>query len=280
MAAREDQLKPLVRKPVSSPQARPSWPLPSPGSRAARLLGERGIASDAVDCAVASGDRQPCARVGRQTLARPALRRDRECLLRRVLGEIESPNWPTSVARTRPHYREDLVEQRGYRSTIGRTSTAPPMRAAEHARRGPSPRRGCPPEQGEAPDVLLGVDERAVAQEPLAVLHAYGRRRLWKLKLHPPSRHGFSGSASYSPTIDLSWFLGMSWSCANCRSQARDLHGSLLARVGLPYDERAAPEGTAAAASCARVDRAESRRAGAGKVRPFRPRDGEGRCTR
>jgi hypothetical protein len=54
-----------------------------------RLLGERGFAPEAVDRAVASGDRQPCARVGRRSVAWPALRRGRECLLRRFLREIE-----------------------------------------------------------------------------------------------------------------------------------------------------------------------------------------------
>ena len=92
---------------------------------------ERGVASDAVGCAVASGDRQPCARVGRHTVAWPALRRDRECLLRRVFGEIEVAELADERREdAAPLIAEDLVEQRAYRSTSGRTSTAPPMRAA------------------------------------------------------------------------------------------------------------------------------------------------------
>ena len=42
----------------------------------------------------------------------------------------KSPRKPISAARTRPHcVAEDLLEDR-YHSTIGRTSIAPPMRAA------------------------------------------------------------------------------------------------------------------------------------------------------
>src|ERR671915_2279886 len=48
-------------------------------------------------------------------------------------------------------------------------------------------------EQEEAPDVLLRIDERAVAQERLAVLHAYGRGRLRALQLLAAENTGFIG---------------------------------------------------------------------------------------
>ena len=65
------------------------------------------------------------------TVACPALHRDRECLLRRFLREIEVAELADERREdAAPLIAEDLVEQRAYRSTIGRTSTVPPMRAA------------------------------------------------------------------------------------------------------------------------------------------------------
>jgi hypothetical protein len=55
----------------------------------AGLRGQRPIAADAVDRAVARGGDQPARRVPRDAVARPALRRDRERLLRGLLGEVE-----------------------------------------------------------------------------------------------------------------------------------------------------------------------------------------------
>jgi hypothetical protein len=55
----------------------------------AGLRGQRAIAADAVDGPVARGRDQPDARVARDPVARPALRRDREGLLRGFLGEVE-----------------------------------------------------------------------------------------------------------------------------------------------------------------------------------------------
>src|SRR5215213_4395646 len=45
-------------------------------------------------------------------------------------------------------------------------------------------------EQVDAPEVLLGVDERPVAEERLAVLHAHRRRRLRALELHAVENTG------------------------------------------------------------------------------------------
>ena len=96
----------------------------------ARLRGERAVAAQAVDRAVAGGDREPGARVGRRAVARPALRGDREGLLRGFLGEVEIAEEADQAREdAAPLVAEDLLEQR-YRSTTGRTSIAPPIRAA------------------------------------------------------------------------------------------------------------------------------------------------------
>jgi hypothetical protein len=55
----------------------------------AGLRGQRAVAADPVDGAVARRRDQPCGRVGRRAVARPALGGDRERLLRGFLGEVE-----------------------------------------------------------------------------------------------------------------------------------------------------------------------------------------------
>ena len=63
-------------------------------------------------------------------VARPALGRDRERLLRGFLGEVEVAEEADQGGEdASPLVAEDLLEDR-YHSTIGRTSTAPPRRAA------------------------------------------------------------------------------------------------------------------------------------------------------
>ena len=96
----------------------------------ARLLGERALAADAVDRAVARGRDEPRARVGGRAVARPALGGDRERLLRGLLGEVEVAEEADQRGEdAAPLLAEDLLEDR-YRSTSGRISIAPPMRAA------------------------------------------------------------------------------------------------------------------------------------------------------
>ncbi len=64
------------------------------------------------------------------SVARPALRGDREGLLRGFLGEVEVAEEADQGSEdTAPLVAEGLLEDR-YHSTIGRTSIAPPMRAA------------------------------------------------------------------------------------------------------------------------------------------------------
>jgi hypothetical protein len=55
----------------------------------AGLRGQRAVAADAVDRAVAHRRDQPRGRVGRRAVARPALGGDRERLLRGFLGDVE-----------------------------------------------------------------------------------------------------------------------------------------------------------------------------------------------
>ena len=63
-------------------------------------------------------------------LSRPALGGDGERLLRGFLGEIEvAEEADQRSENTAPRVAEDPFEDR-YHSTIGRTSTAPPRRAA------------------------------------------------------------------------------------------------------------------------------------------------------
>ena len=127
----------------------------------ARLLGERAVAAQAVDRAVASRDRQPRARIRRRAVARPALGGDRERLLRGFLGEIEVAEEADQVGEdAAPLVAEDLLEQRL------------PLHQRTHLDRAAHPRGRDPRgnrerrieivhlDHDEAADVLLRVDER------------------------------------------------------------------------------------------------------------------------
>ena len=84
----------------------------------ARLCDQRVIAAKAIDGSVACRRHQP------------ALRGDRERLLRGLLGEVEvAEKADQRGEHTSPLVAEGLVEGR-YHSMIGRTSIAPPRRAA------------------------------------------------------------------------------------------------------------------------------------------------------
>ena len=97
-----------------------------------RLRGERALAPDPVDRAVARGRDQPPGGARRHAFARPALGGDRERLLGGLLGEVEVAEEADQRGEDPPPLlAEDLLDQR---STTGRTSTAPPMRAAGIAR--------------------------------------------------------------------------------------------------------------------------------------------------
>ena len=88
-----------------------------------RLLGQRPLAADAVDGAVARGHGEPGARVVGHAVARPALGGDRERLLGGFLGEIEVAEEADQVGEdATPLVAEDLLRQC---STTGRTSIEP-----------------------------------------------------------------------------------------------------------------------------------------------------------
>src|SRR5579871_6101922 len=86
------------------------------------------IAPQPVDRAVARRDDQPRGGVLRRAGARPALGRDRERLLGGLLGAVEVAEEADHGGKHPPPLlAEDLLDQG---DTSGRTSTAPPMRAA------------------------------------------------------------------------------------------------------------------------------------------------------
>ena len=198
MAAREDQLQPLVGK-------RRLLHLVLHGLghlEQARLLGERAVAAQAVDRAVAGGDRQPGARIGRRAVARPALGGDRERLLSGLLGEVEVAEEADQAGEdAAPLVAEDLLEQRL------------PLHQRPHLDRAAHPRGRDPRgdlerrieivrlDHDEAADVLLRVDERTVGEQRLSVLNAHGRRGLDRLQLLAADDPWQPPSARYSSTI-------------------------------------------------------------------------------
>src|SRR4029453_18699670 len=118
MAAHEDQLEPLIGKVRLFHLVL----LCFRQGEQLRLLSEGAVAADArggpgagggAGARAAGGGRQPGARVVRYALARPALRRDRECLLGCLLGEIEVPEVADEGRQdAAPLVAEDLVDQR------------------------------------------------------------------------------------------------------------------------------------------------------------------------
>ena len=180
VAAGEDQLQPLVRERLLVHLV-----LHGLGHlEQARLLGERALATQAVDRAVAGRDRQPRARIGRRAVARPALGGSRERLLRGFLGEIEvAEEADQAREHTAPLVAEDLLEQRLP------LHQWPYLDCAAHSRgrdtRGELERRIeiVHVDHDEAADVLLRVDERTIREQRLAVLNAHGRRSLDRLQL-------------------------------------------------------------------------------------------------
>src|SRR5207253_7683728 len=96
----------------------------------ARLRGQCAIPPDAIDRPVACRRHEPTGRVRGDSVARPALGSDRECLLNGFLGEVEvAEEADQRGEHAAPLIAESLFEC-GYHSTNGRTSTAPPMEAA------------------------------------------------------------------------------------------------------------------------------------------------------
>ena len=126
---------------------------------------------------------QPRAGVGRDAVARPALGRDRERLLRGLLGEVEVAEEADQGGEdAAPLVAEGPLERR-HHSTIGRTSIAPPRRAAGiRAASSIAASRSSASKMQVAAEGLLGLDERAVGGERPPVLHPDRRRRLGRLR--------------------------------------------------------------------------------------------------
>ena len=143
VAAREDQLEALVLDAARVELIhRRLLNLEQPGLR------EPGpVAADPVDRTVAAGRDQPRHRIGRDAVARPPRGRDRERLLGGLLGEVEiaeeadqGREHPAPGVAERPlDFRHGCLPgpivlgqlaTRSGCSTIGRTSTDPPIRAA------------------------------------------------------------------------------------------------------------------------------------------------------
>ena len=124
MAAGEDQLQPLVGEGRV-------FELLVHGLRRLEQRGlarQRALAADAVDRLVAGGCDQPGAGVGGSAVPRPALRRRREGGLGGFLGAVEVAEEADQGGEDpSPLLSEDALDQR---STTGRTSIAPPIRAA------------------------------------------------------------------------------------------------------------------------------------------------------
>jgi hypothetical protein len=96
----------------------------------AGLCGECPVAADPIDGSAAGRRYEPDAGVGGHAVLRPALRGDREGLLRGFLGEVKvAEEADQSSEDISPLLAEALLEA-PYHSTIGRTSIAPPMLAA------------------------------------------------------------------------------------------------------------------------------------------------------
>src|SRR5262249_1819405 len=97
----------------------------------ASLLCKRAIAAEAVDRTVAGGGHEPRARIGRRPLSGPALRRDRECFLGGLLGEVEIAEEANQARENpAPFVAEDLLDGAYQYTSLGRISIAPPSRAA------------------------------------------------------------------------------------------------------------------------------------------------------
>ena len=96
----------------------------------AYLRGQRALAAEAVEARLRAVVTSQAPGLVGHAVARPARGRDRERLLRGLLGEVEIAEEADQAGEdASPLVAEGLLEDR-HHSTIGRTSIAPPMRAA------------------------------------------------------------------------------------------------------------------------------------------------------
>ena len=100
MTAREEQLEALVGEGRVVHAVLHSLP----HLEETRLRRERAIPANAVDGAIAGRRHEPGARAGGDTVLRPPLRSDRECVLRGFLGEVEVAEEADQGSEDVPHW--------------------------------------------------------------------------------------------------------------------------------------------------------------------------------
>ena len=128
MAAGEDQLEALV---LNHRLVIVHFVLSNlPSVEPAGLVGQCALPADPVDRTVASRHDQPATWIRRDPVARPPFRGSRERLLGGVLGEVKVAKEADQRSQhPAPLLTEYLLDQL-YSSTTGRSSIAPPIRAA------------------------------------------------------------------------------------------------------------------------------------------------------
>jgi hypothetical protein len=197
MAAREDQLEPLV----GEGRLVVHRVLHCFGDgQEPRLRSERPVAADPVDRPVAGRCHEPGARVVGQAVARPPFGRDRERLLRGFLGEVEVAEEADQRGEdAAPLLPEDLLRQR---STNGRTSTAPVrapgMRPATSiaASRSSASKRKKPP----SASFVSAYGPSVVSVSPFWTRTVVAVSAAWSSA--PPTIPAVSDTAMYSPCTD------------------------------------------------------------------------------
>src|SRR5262249_23213398 len=132
MAASEDQLEPVASnlRVIESAGCVHRLPRSLCCFDEACLLGERAVAPDAIEGTVASSSDEPRPRVGGHAVSRPAVGRNRERVLRRFLGEVEVAEEADRCGEDIPPLLPVDAFEALYHCMIGRTSMAPPRRAA------------------------------------------------------------------------------------------------------------------------------------------------------
>ena len=145
MAAGEDELEPLVGEGrLVHDVLRRLGHLEQVG-----LRGQRAVAADAIDGPVARRRHQPGAGAGGDSVARPALRGDREGLLRGLLGEVEVAEEADQRGEDAPPLvAEGPLEDRSTTPRSGGPRPRRPGRPRGSARPARSRRRGRRPRTG------------------------------------------------------------------------------------------------------------------------------------
>ena len=172
------------------------------------LAGECLLAPEPVDRAVARGGDDPGARARRRPVARPALERDREGVLHRVLGELEvAEDAGECCDGTAPFLPEDAADVRGQCSMTGLSSTD----GAEDDRDAGRDRDRRVQVLGldlhQPADLLLRLGEGTVRDERLAVADADGPGGLRAVELVAGSERA-AGAELAEERLPLRHLLG------------------------------------------------------------------------